>query len=306
MGDHTYDPRDWTAYSAKTSTKSRDAIYTSRGLKPKLDPKNIKFRESRDSKSNPNSTPIIVDFDVTGSMGVLAETIAKTALGPMFQEIYTRKPVSDPHIMFMANGDSVFDRSPLQVSQFEAGHKEIVEQLEQVYLEGGGGNNDGESYTLPWYFGARKTIHDSWEKRKQKGYLFTIGDEPYLPTLTKQEIQKVFGDDVQSNFTAQELLDMVSKTYNVYHLIVMQGSYARVRPDHVKKVWRNLLGQNAIELTNINDMAQVIVSVLEVANGKDKDAVIGSWSGTTAVTVADAVKDMVATKGGTAKGVVRF
>lgn len=59
----------------------------------------------------------------------------------------------------------------------------IARQLEKLWLEKGGGGNCCESYTLPWYFAALHTAIDWFEKRGQKGYLFTVGDElpTYLP-----------------------------------------------------------------------------------------------------------------------------
>lgn len=301
MGNSTYNPSDWTAYRATKSTQSQQQIFRSSNLSPKLDPLNIKFRESRDSSVNPQSTPIIVCTDVTGSMGVLAETIVKHSLGPLFSEIYTRKPVTDPHIMFMANGDVYCDRAPLQVSQFEAGHKEIVEQLELTYLEGGGGGNGGESYNIPWYFAARKTVHDAFEKRGKKGFLFTVGDELPHDVLPKTAIKSFIGDTVERDLTSRELLDMVSKTYEVYHLVVNERGYRRGIPTK----WKDLMGDRAIELTSIDKLAEVIVSILEVAGGKDKNAVISSWSGDTSLVVANAIKDIEVAKG-KSKGVVRF
>lgn len=308
MGSTTYNPRDWDAYSASTTYKTREEIFTSHSMSPKLDPKNIKFRESRDSAANPNSTPAIVGVDVTGSMGMLAETIAKKSLGPMFKEIYARKPISDPHLMFMGIGDSAAgDRAPLQVSQFEAGHKEIAEQLELLWLEGGGGGNRGESYSLAWYFAARKTVHDSWEKRGKKGFLFTLGDEPPLLTLTPAEVKRVFGDTIQAPLSAQELYDMASKTYEIYHLMVMQGDHARRDPLGVVNSWTSLIGERARKLTDVKDMAEVIVSILEVVGGKDADLVTSSWSGSTAITVREAVKGLKSNKGKISNsGAVRF
>ena len=125
MGSSRMDPRDWDRYASTTRSKSTAAIYTSRGINPDLDPRGITVRESCDSDVNPNSTPIIIALDVTGSMGMLADNMVKHGLGTLFEEIYTRKPVPDPHIMLMAVGDAeAGDSAPLQATQFEADLKQ--------------------------------------------------------------------------------------------------------------------------------------------------------------------------------------
>jgi len=157
------------------SQKSTAQIFTSYDLHEDLDPKGTN-RESRDSDENPESTAIIIGCDVTGSMGFIAENLIREGLGVLFEEIYDRKPVSDPHIMVSAIGDVDSDRVPLQVGQFEADLK-ITEDLEKVYVEGNGGGNNKESYDLPYYYAAYHTSIDCFEKRNKKGYIFTIGDE---------------------------------------------------------------------------------------------------------------------------------
>src|SRR5687767_31569 len=138
MGSGSFDPGAYRAYTKTTSGKSTDEIYSSRSIHANLNPKGVKVRESRDSADNPQSTPIIVAIDVTGSMGIIADVLAREGLGTLFKEILDRKPITDPHLMFMAVGDANCDSAPLQVSQFEADNR-IVEQLTQIFLEHGGG-----------------------------------------------------------------------------------------------------------------------------------------------------------------------
>jgi hypothetical protein len=221
------------------------------------------MRESRDSADNPQSTASIVALDVTGSMGILAEHIAKEGLGPLFTRLYAERPVSDPHIMFMGVGDAFYDRAPLQVSQFEADNR-IVEQLTELYLEGGGGGNDAESYHLPWYFAARKTSIDCWEKRGRKGYLFTVGDEEIPAPLTGEQIERVLGDRVQGNLSAKDLLEEVGKQYHAFHIIIEEGNYARDHLPRVQKRWQELLGQRALSLKDHTKLGDGIVSIIEM------------------------------------------
>jgi hypothetical protein len=307
MGNTSYSSADWATYSTRTSTKSTSEIFTSRGLKEDLDPKNVLVRESRDSTVNPITTPIFVNLDVTGSMGVLARQIATKGLGLIFEELLNRRPVEGPQFAFGGVGDVKYDRAPFQVSQFESDTASLTPQLEKLYLEGGGGGNDTESYNLPWWFASNKIVHDAYEKRGKRGYLFTIGDEKAPYELTREEVAFVFGGD-SSVVSNSDLLLALNHQWNVFHIMVEQGSYMRSRPTEVKGSWIDLLGQRAIPLSNIDNLAEVIVSTIEVCEGtKDVDEVVKSWDGTTAMVVANAVKGLSSNSSGTnSSGIVRF
>lgn len=293
MGCGTFTSRDWSSYTASRGYTARSTVsdmYKATSVNPLMEPVGITYRESCDSDEHPNSTPIILGLDVTGSMGGVLETVSKK-LNTLITEIYDREPVKDPQIMIMAFGDVECDRHPLQVSQFESDIR-IAKQLNDVYFERGGGANAGESYTLPWYFAARHTKIDSFEKRGKKGFLFTIGDEPYLTKISKDAIKRFVGDDIQSDLTADELLTEVSRQYEVYHLMIEEGSGMRSRRDDVITKWTNLIGQRAVLVSDCTKIPEIIVSILEVATGKDAEEVVGSWDGSTSVAVSKAISGL--------------
>lgn len=287
MGSGSFDPGAYRAFSHSTRGKTTDDIYSSRAINSNLDPKGVKIRESRDSADNPSSTPIIVAIDVTGSMGILVDVIAREGLGTLFTEILDRKPITDPHVMFMAVGDANCDRVPLQVSQFEADNR-IVEQLTQIYLEKGGGGNNFESYNLPWYFAAAHTEHDSLIKRGKRGYLFTIGDEEAPHALTKDQIKEFIGDDLERAPSTEEMLADAQRSYDVFHIIIEEGSHARSAMTQVVSSWTNLLGQHVIRLADHKKLAETIVSTLEVVEGRDAKEVTKKFG----TVVYDAVKGL--------------
>ena len=75
MGRGFYSSSDWNKLRnsrGMNNARSVEQIFTSKQVDPKYDPKNINMRESRDSEDSPESTPIIIAFDDTGSMGYLA------------------------------------------------------------------------------------------------------------------------------------------------------------------------------------------------------------------------------------------
>lgn len=290
MGSGTFDPGKYRAFSSTTVGKTTEEVYTSRSIKPTLDPKGVKMRESRDSIDNPLSTPIIVAIDVTGSMGMIADVIARKGLGVLFEGIIGRKPVTNPHVMFMAVGDVTCDSSPLQVSQFEADNR-IVEQLTDIYIEHGGGGNGWESYELPWYFAAHHTVHDSLIKRGKRGYLFTVGDEPIGPGLKKSELIKFLDDGAERDFSTVECLEAAQRMYNCFHVVIKEGNHASSDLRGVMKTWNPLLGQHVIQLDDHTKLAETIVSAIEVAEGTDASASAAGW-GSSASVVLDAVKSL--------------
>lgn len=294
MGSGRWDAEDWTSYSTSKSYASKPvgAIYTSRTLDPDLNPRNV-TRESRDSNDNPHSTPLIVGLDVTGSMHAVLDVMAKHGLNTLVSEVYDRRPITDPHVLCAGIGDvEMGDRAPLQVTQFEADLR-IAQQLEKLYLEGGGGGNSYESYALLWYFAARHTATDSYEKRNKKGYLFTIGDEEPTPYLRKEDLALVLGDTEEARrLDVNALLTEVSRKWEVFHVMVAEGNHASAHPDRVKAEWSALLGQRALWLSDHTKLAEVIVSTIQIVEGVSHDDVVGSWDGSTALVVKGATDQL--------------
>lgn len=298
MGGGSWTSSSWSSYAkAHVDGKSRASIFSSRGMSDSYNPKEIVMRESRDSDDHPLSTPVIVAVDVTGSMGSLAENLIVKGLNTTFTELMKRQPVPDPQVMAMAIGDAFYDSAPLQVTQFESDIR-IAEQLSDLWLESGGGANMGESYSLAHVFAGMKTVHDAHAKRGQKGFLFTVGDEPILDGVKKEQMSEFLGIDVQSDLSARDCVDIASRSYELFHIIV-DGSYARHNLREVRNSWDPLLPQRVIHLSDPDKLSETIVSTIEMVAGRDRDSVVGSWDKSTALIVAEATKGLaVRGKGG--------
>ncbi len=297
MGHARWSPDDWSAYATHAAGRSREELFGQRRLAPELDPRGAGLRECRDSAENPSATAIVVALDVTGSMGMIADALARRGLGTLVEEVLRRRPVPDPQVMVMGVGDAHFDRAPLQVTQFEADIR-IAEQLKCLWLEHGGGGNDSESYHLPWYFAARRVAMDCWERRGRKGYLFTVGDEMPPPALSPEQVLRVCGDGEQRPLDARALLAEAERRFHVFHLVVEEGSFARRDPDAVLGAWRDLLGQRCLRLSDHTRLAEVIVSAIAVTEGADPAGIAASWGGGTALVVRRALGVAPAPRGG--------
>ncbi|WP_434742373.1 hypothetical protein [Micromonospora sp. SH-82] len=224
-----------------------------RKVHPSLDPRDA-MRESRDSTEHPQSTPIAVLFDVTGSMGHVPRTLQNKLpqlLGLLQRQGYAR----DPQIMFGAIGDATCDRVPLQVGQFESDNR-MDDDLGRMVLEGGGGGQMQESYELAMYFMARHTATDSWDKRGRRGYLFIIGDELAYAGVKRREVAKLIGDDLGEDVPIRRMVDELVQRWDTYYLLPAGSHYAR--NSKVLDFWRDLLGQNAVTLDDLDAVCETI------------------------------------------------
>lgn len=258
-GYYSVDDRAARAASVGYDTKSAREIFTQRNINNAMNPHGITVRESRDSAEHPNSVAIILALDVTGSMGSIPHHLVKDGLPKIMGRII-QSGTPDPQLLFLAVGDHECDSSPLQVGQFESSDELLDKWLTSVYLEGGGGGNAGESYLLAWYFAGFHTSVDCVEKRKQKGFLFTIGDEATLPEVPAASLERLMGRGQQQTWSAVELLDKARKSYHVFHLHIRETSSGSRR--EVMDGWKQLMGDKLIVLERHEEVSLVIPEII--------------------------------------------
>lgn len=252
-------------------TKSRDEIFTQakeRKAHELMASRNISLRESHDSEQHPNTVPVQLYLDVTGSMGHIPHEMIKDGL-PTLVGSLIQNGVPDVALMFGAIGDHECDREPLQVAQFESGDEELDMWLTRTYLESGGGGNSGESYLLAWYFAAFHTRTDAWDNRGQKGFVFTIGDEPNLPSLPISAVKEVMGDNAkgQATYSAGELLAAAQERNHVYHIFLEHG----YRGGKDIEDWKQTMGKNLIVVKDYKDIPKVISDTI-LSHGNNQSA----------------------------------
>lgn len=255
--------------------KPVEEIFTQRGLHSEMSPTGVMIRESRDSEEHPESIPIIIALDVTGSMGRIPHDFVKDGL-PTLVSTLIEAGIKHPQIMFLAIGDHKCDRVPLQVGQFESSDELLDKWLTAVYLERGGGGNGGESYTLAHYFAGYHTVHDHFEKRGKKGFLFTIGDEHAHRKVSTETIRKIMGGGEPTTGDASDLIAKAKERYEVYHLHVMEGSNGL--DPAVVRGWKDLLQENCFEIDDYRKIPHIISETITAkitvpANLKDSPGV---------------------------------
>lgn len=267
--------------SARVSSGGAAFAYTddvmagraAKAVNPLMDPKVVAgkgspfvgsiMREARDSDTHPESLAIGVFFDVTGSMHGIPVVLEKKLAGLM--ALLTQKGyVAHPQILFGAIGDANSDHVPLQVGQFESG-VEMDDDLDKIYLEGGGGGQNRETYELSHYFFWKHTSIDCWEKRQHKGYFFTMGDEAPYEYVRKDHVQRLIGTKLQADIPTKDVIAALSERYHVFHIIIEEGSYPH--EPTIEKAWTDLLGERVLKLEDQNNVAELIASTIGLTEG---------------------------------------
>lgn len=268
MGSGSYTAHDWDRLRKTrgiTTDAGADNLFKNKTMLDKFNPKFISKRESRDNDEHPNSTPIAIGVDVTGSMGYLSEEIVKNSLNELMKKLYASNVIPDPQLMFAAIGD-VGDAAPLQVTQYESDIR-IAEQLLELWLEGRGGDGP-EDYSLFWYFLARHTDTDSMKKRQQKGFAFTIGDAPNHPKLSASAIKKIFGDDQKTDMTLQEVFEETEQSYYLFHINITSGGDRTVIDGRTINIRKD----------SVSLLPELIISVICKVKGLNRADILGDLS----------------------------
>jgi hypothetical protein len=229
----------------------------------------VNIREARDSVEHPNTVPISIGLDVTGSMATTPRIVQQSL--PKLNGLLVRKGYcEDPALQISAYGDAFNDHVPLQVSQFESNNN-LDTHLDNLFLEGGGGGNGGETASLLWYYLNNHVVTDAWEKRGKKGYFFLIADEIALD-LRPEQVKKYIGaEDAPSadKLTAKALATQLKEKWEVFVLLLDNGSAFR---QGSKKFYTDLFGaQRLIILEDDTTVAETIGAVVGRMENDDLD-----------------------------------
>lgn len=267
MGSGIFTTSSFTSYSTSrgrtvdsrgtvTSDNLQD-FYQQTHIHKDLNPYKV-VRECCDSDEHPNTIPVIIGLDVTGSMG---RACIKTAqnLNTIITSLYDK--FDDIEFMIMGIGDLAYDHAPIQASQFESDVR-IAEHLDKVYMEHGGGGNGFESYTAAWYFGLHHTKLDCW-RRGKKGIIITMGDEPLNPYLPKYPLSKVTGDNLEADVETKELYELTKEKFDIYHIAIddIDDCYQRYKT-RVDKTFKEVLNED-YKISTLDELPSTIVKCIE-------------------------------------------
>lgn len=250
-------------------------------------------RECRDNADNPNSVPIGIIVDVTGSMGRIADLIINN-LHRVISVIQDRGVVPNPSICFGAVGDANSDKVPIQMGEFESDDKLAEQHLANIYREGKGGGQHRESYEIPMWFFANQVSTDHWDKRGSKGFLFIIGDEAPYPIIQATQIEAYCGDDLTEDVDLRALTTLLLERWNVF--VLRPGQTSCYGMQVVQNEWEAVLGsERVIKVENWEEINSLIAGTISVMCGlsvtdtvaamKDSGLIVGHSTSTALATL---------------------
>ena len=267
MGSGSFETSSFISYSTSrgrtidakgtvTSDNLQD-FYQQTHIHKDLNPYKV-VRECCDSNEHPNTIPVIIGLDVTGSMGSACIKTAQN-LNTIITSLYDK--FDDIEFMIMGIGDLAYDYAPIQASQFESDVR-IAEHLDKVYMEHGGGGNGFESYTAAWYFGLHHTKLDCWNRGK-KGIIITMGDEPLNPYLPKVPLSKITGDNLEADVETKALYELTKEKFDIYHIAIddIDDCYQSYKT-RVDKTFKEVLKED-YKISTLDELPNTIVKCIE-------------------------------------------
>lgn len=285
MGSGTFTTTAYASYSTScgkaystTTGRVSGQVFTKHEIDKLLDPKRFSIRECANSDEHPNTIPVILALDVTGSMGESCKECAET-LGVIMTNLY--KKYQDIEFCVMGIGDLAYDEAPIQMSQFESDVR-IAEALDKIFMEHGGGGNSYESYTAAWYMGLKRTRLDSFDKQGRKGIIITMGDEELNPYLPADELNESIKGTEQADIKTDALYAEASKKFDIYHIAVNSPRNCfHYHEEGIKNTFGQLLG-GRLKISSVNELSKSIEECID-------DSLSGN--GTTAATEVNSVNE---------------
>ncbi len=226
--------------------------------------KKVKTRSAR---------PLIIVSDVTGSMGEWpAEMFRK--LPYLVHELKTEYLGEDAGVCWAAVGDAYCsDRYPLQIRPFEQDREKMLQRIQELFIEGGGGTGIAESYELAALYFARNC--DMPENAKP--IIIFIGDEHPYEFVAIEKAREVVGVTLQRRMSTKEVFEELKQRFAVYLIHKpYRSSSGRNSIDETTRAvydaWVKLVGADHIaSLPEAARVVDVIFGILATETEKEAD-----------------------------------
>ena len=267
-----YDPGPWRGYDFKSARKPAAVP------KPAFDPTGGRGYDPIDTKSKKSTakmtldqlvpvslstnckSPVVVVVDGTGSMEQFPETMFKKL--PLLDK-GIEDYLEDCEFSFAMIGDAVWDNYPLQVQPFRKG-KGLVESLNNLIIEHGGGANEQESYDLAALYYARNVQMP----KAVNPILIYVCDEGIYPSMSKDWAKDHARVDLDKALKTAELFEELKGKYSVYCIRkhyqgLVQGEKMVGSNLKIHQQWEQYVG--ADHITILNDPNRVVDLIFGIA-----------------------------------------
>lgn len=275
MGGGSFSQDTYCRVASFRAALPADQVFTrsaAQAVHHDLDPKGVKMRESCDSAEHPESNAVAIWFDQTGSMGTAPELFAKGKLGPLMRMLIAKGYLDHPQILYGAFGDYSDGQGVVQAGQFESDNR-MDDCLTKLWLVGNGGGQAHESSELAFYFMARHTRIDCFDKRGKKGYMFLVTDEAGYPFVQPHQALQIFGDRLEAEIPLASIIEEVRERFEVFLVCLETGAYA---PSETKKImsgWKTIFGERFLVLKDPADVSELISTTIGLCEGREVDAI---------------------------------
>ncbi len=233
---------------------------TSKGIKPPV---------GKDISTNSNLALILV-VDVTGSMKERPKELFKkfptllaesnTAIqGLKLKDVQSgQSTVEDKlEIAVVAIGDATIDRFPLQVVDFSKG-TDLVEKIDKILPEGGGGPGTKESYELGAYY-VLNHCHTPNMPEGTKPLVIFIGDERYYNEVNPAQVKALIGDDLTGPLDSAQVFKDLKEKFDV-RVLRPEESYSQLEYKRIREQWEGVLGQSVLKMDDASRFVDTVVA----------------------------------------------
>lgn len=272
---NNYDPGPWKGWDYSNARKAYDPT-AGRSYASTSASSGGSVRSSSYSAGVPDKVttqakaPIIIVTDGTGSMGDFPRTIFQKL--PLLDDC-VKDYLEDVEISFAIIGDAASDDAPLQVQPFGKG-LQLAESLGKLWIEGGGGGNQEESYDLA----ALYYLHNmEAPKAVHKPILIFICDEGVYKRVAPEWAEEHAKVKLEKGISDKTLFAQLTEKFSVYCIRKHYG-YAGAATEgenlvglnlKIHQQWEGLLSPDRVAI--ISDPNRVVDLILGLlANETDK------------------------------------
>jgi hypothetical protein len=245
--------------------------YSSKGLEPPIG-MNITTK---------SILPEVIMADLTGSMRYVPKLLFEKlpvlydetnavlhGYGPKEMKEREGQVPDDLEISVVGIGDAYVDSYPLQVTNFEK-KSGLVNSINKIFPEGGGGGGLMESYELGLYFLLKHCEMSNVSENRP--LCIIVGDEAFYDEVNRAQVESLIGDNLEQNLSTVKVIQELKKKFEVY-ILRPELTYGKDEYKKIEEKWKKVLDpQHVVKVEDPQRIVDDIVGINAIAsNNFDK------------------------------------